>query len=69
VTNYITVAGDMKPNEECRLLLASLVGHGPASPWYRTPAAEFAAGAVIGASAGFAIENGKNNRAPSPARP
>ena len=69
VTNYITAAGDLKPNEECRLLLASLAGHGPASPWYRTPAAEVAAGAFIGASAGFAIENGKNNRAPSPARP
>jgi len=69
VTNYITAAGDLKPNEECRLLLASLVGHGATPPWYRTPAAEVAAGAVVGAGVGLAIENGRNHRAPSPARP
>lgn len=69
VTYYITAAGDLKPNEECRLLLASLVGNGTATPWYRTPAAEVAAGAVVGAGVGLAIENGRNHRAPSPARP
>jgi hypothetical protein len=67
ITNYITAAGDMKPNEECRLLLAGLPGNGPA--WYRTPAAEFAAGAVVGAGAGLALDHGRNHRPPSPARP
>lgn len=69
ITNYITVAGDMKPNEECRLLLAALAGNGATPPWYRTPEAEFAAGAVVGAGVGLAIENGRNHRPPSPARP
>jgi hypothetical protein len=69
LTNYITAAGEMKPNEECRLLLAGLAGKGPALPWYRTPAAEIAAGAVVGAGTGLALDNGRNHRAPSPARP
>jgi hypothetical protein len=69
VTNYITAAGDMKPNEECRLLLAGLPGNGPAQPWYRTPAAEVAAGAIVGAGVGLALDNGRNHRPPSPARP
>lgn len=68
LTNYITAAGEMKPNEECRLLLASLAGKG-GQPWYRTPVAEVAAGAVVGAGAGLAIDNGRNHRPPSPARP
>ena len=69
VTHYITAAGEMKPNEECRLLLASLVGKGSGQPWYRTPAAEVAAGAVAGAAVGVVIDNGRNHRPPSPARP
>jgi hypothetical protein len=70
VTNYITAAGDMKPNEECRLLLAGLAGHGPTPPWYRTPEAEFAAGAVVGAGVGLILDNDhRNHRPPSPARP
>ena len=69
ITHYITAAGDLKPNEECRLLLASLAGNGSTPPWYRTPAAEVAAGAVVGAGVGLAIDNGRNHRAPSPARP
>ena len=69
ITNYITASGDLKPNEDCRLMLASLAGHGATPPWYRTPAAEIAAGAVVGAGVGLALENGRNHRAPSPARP
>jgi len=69
ITHYITASGDMKPNEECRLLLAGLVGHGTMPPWYRTPEAEFAAGAIVGAGIGLAIDNGRHHRAPSPARP
>jgi len=69
ITNYITAAGEMKPNEECRLLLAGLAGKGSAVPWYRTPAAEVAAGAVVGAALGVAIDDGRNHRPPSPARP
>ncbi|HJW95612.1 MAG TPA: hypothetical protein VJ901_18495 [Thermoanaerobaculia bacterium] len=71
ITNYITANGDMKPNEECRLLLAALAGHGNTVPWYRTPEAELAGGAVVGAALGIGYENqkDKNHRAPSPARP
>ena len=71
ITNYITSAGDMKPNEECRLLLAALASHG-VTPWYATQEARaFAEGAVAGAVIGEVYENnrGKHHRPPSPARP
>ena len=70
ITNYITASGDMKPNEECRLLLAALANHGTTTPWYRTPEAEFAAGAAAGVVVGEIYENNhRNHRPPSPARP
>ena len=60
----------MKPNEECRLLLAALANHGATTPWYRTPEAEFAAGAAAGVVIGEIYENNhRNHRPPSPARP
>jgi hypothetical protein len=70
ITNYITASGDMKPNDECRLLLAALASHGATPPWYRTPEADFAAGAAAGAVIGEVYENNhRNHRPPSPARP
>ena len=46
VTSVISAAGILKPNEECRLLLAT-----NAKPWYETPAgiASASAGALGGA--------------------
>ncbi len=69
VTHYMTASGDLKPNDECRLLLASLAKGGAGKPWYATTAGEVTLGAFGAAAAGWAIENNRNQRPPSPARP
>jgi hypothetical protein len=67
VVSVITSSGQLKPNDECRLILAGLV-----KPWWATPAG--IAGASAGAlGAGLAIHsasgNGRTGPPPSPARP
>jgi hypothetical protein len=67
VVSVITASGQLKPNDECRLLIAGL-----AKPWWATPAG--IAGASAGAlGAGLAIHsayaNGRGGPPPSPARP
>lgn len=67
VTNLITANGELKPNEECRLLL---LGH--LTPWYTTPTGLAAAAGGTALAAGIVLgaeHNSKNSRAPSPARP
>ncbi|HEX7681471.1 MAG TPA: hypothetical protein VF713_25320 [Thermoanaerobaculia bacterium] len=65
VSSVITASGELKPNDECRLLLA-----GKLKPWYLTPAALAMAGAgAVGA--GVLVLNPSNGPStpPSPARP
>lgn len=64
VTSVITAAGELKPNDECRLLLAGRI-----RPWYQTPEALVLVGA--GAVGTVLILNPPNGRGapPSPARP
>ena len=66
VVSYITAAGDLKPNDECRLVLA-----GKGKPWYQSPAALASAGAGAIGAAGLALHSTSNGRGnpPSPARP
>lgn len=66
IVSVITVTGELKPNEECRLILA-----GRAKPWYQRPGnlAAIGAGAIgAGLLAGSGGGNG-NSTPPSPARP
>ncbi len=62
VLSVITASGQLKPNDECRLLLA-----GKLKPWYLTPAAL----ALAGAGAGVLVFTPSNRPSspPSPARP
>ncbi|SRR5581483_792558 len=71
LTHYTTASGDLKPNDECRLLLANLAKGGAGKPWYATTGGEVAAGFVGAGALGFAIEQnrGHNQNPPSPARP
>ena|ERR1700682_5101884 len=66
VASVITASGELKPNEECRLVLAGLL-----KPWWATPAGAATAGAsaLAGGLALHAAANGRNNNPPSPARP
>lgn len=65
IVSYITVSGELKPNEECRLLMA-----GKPKAWYQKPGNEVAIGAGV---AGAAILAGSSHHhhhpPPSPARP
>lgn len=64
VRSIITVAGDLRPAEECRRLLAGI-------PFYETPAGQAALGAaaLFGAAAGYESQHPHNSNPPSPARP
>jgi hypothetical protein len=65
VLSVITASGELKPNDECRLLLA-----GKLTPWYRTPAALAMAGAgAVGAGALVLNPSNGPRTPPSPARP
>ncbi|MEO8034845.1 MAG: hypothetical protein ABI837_10480, partial [Acidobacteriota bacterium] len=67
VKNVMTVNHELKQNEACRLLLAGLE-----KPWYQTAEGmALSAGGVVAAGFGVnaAIQNHRQNRAPSPARP
>ena len=65
VVSVITASGELKPNDECRLIMT-----GKIKPWYETPAALAAAGAgALGATLALhSTSNGRGNP-PSPARP
>ncbi len=66
VVSVITVSGDLKPNEECRLVLA-----GKTKPWWEKPGVLGTAG-VLGAggiAAGLISGSNNNRTPPSPARP
>lgn len=64
VKSEITVAGDLRPNEQCAILLAG-------KPFFQTPQGEAAAAAagLFGAAAGYELTKPNNSTAPSPARP
>lgn len=64
VTNVITAAGDLKPDEQCASILAG-------KPFFQTPQGEAAAAAagLLGAAAGYELTKPNNATAPSPARP
>jgi len=69
VTNFLTASGDLKPNDECRLLLASLAKGGGGKPWYESTTAEVVGGALGAGALGWAIEHRRDHHEPSPARP
>jgi hypothetical protein len=64
IVSYITVAGELKPNEECRLALA-----GKPKPWYQKPGNEVAIGAGVVGAAILAGSHHHHHPPPSPARP
>jgi hypothetical protein len=66
VVNVITASGDLKPNEECRLILT-----GKGKPWWETPGAIAAESAALFGASALALHANSNGRGtpPSPARP
>ena len=64
VVSVITASGDLKPNDECRLVLA-----GKIKPWYETPTALATAGALGAAAFAVNANSGRGGTPPSPARP
>jgi hypothetical protein len=66
IVSVITASGELKPNEECRLVLA-----GKTLPWWEKRGVLGAAGAIGAGAIAAGLGSGSNNNRtpPSPARP